>query len=210
MAVEGGIQRAWWTKPASWVRSVYDWVLGWADHKYGDFALFFLALVESSVFFVPPDVLLIALCVGRPRRSLHFAAICTVGSVVGGVIGYLIGYQLFELIGRPIMDFYGAHDAFARVGELYNQNLVAALGIAGFTPIPYKVFTIAAGAFNVPILPFIVISTVSRGARFLLVAGLIRIWGAKIRDFIDRYFNLLTIVLVAAIALGFILLKYVL
>ncbi len=193
-----------------WVRRVYDWVLGWADHKYGSVALFVLAVVESSFFFIPPDVLLIALCVGRPRRSFHFAAICTVGSVLGGIVGYLIGYQLFELIGRPILDLYGAQETFARVGELYRENLVASLGVAGFTPIPYKVFTIAAGAFKVAIVPFILISTVSRGARFFLVAGMIRIWGVKIRDFIDRYFNLLTIGLVVAVILGFVILKYVL
>lgn len=206
----GAIKTMWWERPGMWVRRVYDWVLGWADHKYGSVALFVLAVVESSFFFIPPDVLLIALCVGRPRRSFHFAAICTVGSVLGGIVGYLIGYQLFELIGRPILDLYGAQETFARVGELYRENLVASLGVAGFTPIPYKVFTIAAGAFKVAIVPFILISTVSRGARFFLVAGMIRIWGVKIRDFIDRYFNLLTIGLVVAVILGFVILKYVL
>ena len=206
----GAIKTMWWERPGMWVRGVYDWVLGWTDHKYGSVALFVLAVVESSFFFIPPDVLLIALCVGRPRRSFHFAAICTVGSVLGGIVGYLIGYQLFELIGRPILDLYGAQETFARVGELYRENLVASLGVAGFTPIPYKVFTIAAGAFKVAIVPFILISTVSRGARFFLVAGMIRIWGVKIRDFIDRYFNLLTIGLVVAVILGFVILKYVL
>ena len=206
----GAIKTMWWERPGMWERGVYDWVLGWADHKYGSVALFVLAVVESSFFFIPPDVLLIALCVGRPRRSFHFAAICTVGSVLGGIVGYLIGYQLFELIGRPILDLYGAQETFARVGELYRENLVASLGVAGFTPIPYKVFTIAAGAFKVAIVPFILISTVSRGARFFLVAGMIRIWGVKIRDFIDRYFNLLTIGLVVAVILGFVILKYVL
>ena len=204
------VRVGWWEKPAIWVRAVYDWVLGWADHRYGDAALFVLAVIESSFFFVPPDVLLIALCVGRPRKSLYFAGLCTAGSVLGGVFGYVIGYQLFELIGRPILDFYAAHEAFARVGALYKENLVASLGVAGFTPIPYKVFTIAAGAFQVPIIPFIVISTLSRGARFFLVAGMIRIWGVRIRDFIDRYFNLLTIALVVLFVLGFVVLKYVL
>lgn len=202
------VKSTWWGRPAVWVRSVYNWVLGWADHRYGSVALFLLAVVESSFFFVPPDVLLIALSVGRPKRSFHFAAICTIGSVLGGLIGYFIGYQLFELIGRPILDFYGAHEAFARVGGLYRQNLVAALGIAGFTPIPYKVFTIAAGAFSIPLIPFVVISTISRGARFFLVGGLIRIWGAEIRDFIDRYLNILTVVLVVAVIMGFLAITY--
>ncbi len=203
------IKTSWWGKPAEWVRASYDWVIGWAEHRFGAVALFALAFVESSFFFVPPDVLLIALCVGRPVRSLRFAAICTAGSVIGGAFGYLVGYELFELVGRRILDFYGAHDTFAHVGELYRRNLVASLGVAGFTPIPYKVFTIAAGAFHIPIVPFIVISTLSRGARFFLVAGLIRVWGVRIRDFIDRYFNLLTIGLVAALILGFVVLKYV-
>lgn len=190
------------------VRRLYDWVLAWAESPYGSLALFVLAFVEASFFLVPPDVLLIALCVGRPKRSLHFAAICTAGSVLGGTFGYLIGYQLFEFIGQPIIDFYNAGEAFQRVGDLYTANLVVALGTAGFTPIPYKVFTIAAGAFAVPFVPFVLISAVSRGARFFLVAGLIRIWGPQIRGFIDRYFNLLTVVFIVALVLGFIILRY--
>jgi membrane protein YqaA with SNARE-associated domain len=191
-----------------WIRRLYDWVLGWAESPYGSAALFVLAFVEASFFLVPPDVLLIALCVGQPKRSLYFAAICTAGSVLGGIFGYLIGYQLFELIGQPIIDFYNAGEAFQRVGDLYAANLVLALGTAGFTPIPYKVFTIAAGAFAVPFVLFVVVSAVSRGARFFLVSGLIRIWGPQIRDFIDRYFNVLTVVFVVALVLGFILLRY--
>ena len=196
------------TKRKGWIRRIYDWVLSWAESPYGALALFVLAFVEASFFLVPPDVLLIALCIGQSKRSLYFAAICTIGSVLGGMFGYLIGHQLFELIGKPIIDFYDAGEAFQRVGDLYAANLVVALGTAGFTPIPYKVFTIAAGAFAVPFVPFVVISAVSRGARFFLVSGLIRIWGPQIRGFIDRYFNLLTIVFVLALVLGFIVLKY--
>lgn len=192
-----------------WVRRAYDWVLGWADSPYGSTALFILAFVEASFFLIPPDVLLIALCVGRPRRSLFFAGLCTGGSVLGGIFGYMIGFQLFELIGQPIIEFYDAGEAFRRVGDLYAANLVVALGTAGFTPIPYKVFTIAAGAFAVPFMPFVLISAVSRGARFFLVAGLIRIWGPQIRGFIDRYFNLLTVAFVIVLVLGFVFLKYI-
>ncbi len=196
-------------KGRGWVRRLYDWVLSWAESPYGSTALFVLAFIEASFFIVPPDVLLIALCVGKPRRSLHFAAICTVGSVLGGSFGYLIGHQLYELIGRPIIEFYDAGEAFQRVGELYRDNLVLALGTAGFTPIPYKVFTIAAGAFAVPFVPFLVISAVSRAARFFLVAGLIRAFGPQIRDFIDRYFNLLSVLFVVLLVAGFFVLKYV-
>ncbi len=191
-----------------WIRRTYDWVLGWADSPYGSLALFILAFVEASFFLVPPDILLIALCVGQARRSLYFAGLCTAGSVLGGIFGYVIGFQLFEIAGRPIIEFYDAAEAFQRVGDLYRDNLVLALGTAGFTPIPYKVFTIAAGAFAVPFVPFVVISAASRGARFFLVAGLIRLFGPQIRSFIDRYFNLLTIVFVVALVAGFLLLKY--
>lgn len=192
-----------------WIRRTYDWVLGWAESPYGGVALFVLAFVEASFFLVPPDVLLIALCVGRPRRSLYFATLSTLGSVLGGISGYLIGYQLYELIGHPIIEFYGASDAFRRVGDLYRENLVLALGTAGFTPIPYKVFTIAAGAFAVPFAPFVLISAASRGARFFLVAGLIRLWGPQIRGFIERYFNLLSVLVLVLLVLGFVVLKYV-
>lgn len=197
-------------RPIQWVRRVYDWVLGWADSPYGPIALFVLAVAEASFFLIPPDVLLIALSIGRPRRSLPFAALCTLGSVTGGLLGYLLGFQLFAHVGRPILQFYGMMDAFQHVGMLYRENLVLALGTAGFTPIPYKVFTIAAGAFEVPILAFVAISAVSRGARFFLVAGLIRLWGPEIRTFIDRYFNLLTILLVLLLVVGFLAIRHLL
>jgi membrane protein YqaA with SNARE-associated domain len=195
-------------KRRSWVRRLYDWVLSWAESPYGALALFVLAFVEASFFIIPPDVLLIALCVGQSRRAFYFAAVCTVGSVAGGVFGYVIGLQLYEVIGLPIIEFYDAQEAFQKVGDLYRANLVMALGTAGFTPIPYKVFTIAAGAFAVPFVPFVLISAVSRGARFFLVSGLIRLFGPQIKSFIDRYFNLLTIIFVIALVAGFVLLKY--
>jgi membrane protein YqaA with SNARE-associated domain len=192
------------------VRRLYDWTIGWADRPGGTWALFVLAFAESSFFPIPPDVLLMALCIGRPRRSLWFAAVCTVGSVLGGIAGYYIGFALFEQIGRPVLEAYGVMDKFAWVGQQYRENLVLALGTAGFTPVPYKVFTIAGGAFQVPFLPFVVVSIVSRGARFFLVAGLIRVFGPAIKSFIDRYFNILTIAFVVLLVLGFLIVKLVL
>lgn len=170
-------------------------------------ALFVLAFAESSFFPIPPDVLLMALAMGRPRSALRFAAIATMGSVLGGIAGYFIGLFLFEQVGHPILEFYGATGTFDHVGELYRQNLVVALGTAGFTPVPYKVFTIAGGAFAVPLLAFVTISIVSRGARFFLVAALIRLFGPPIKSFIDRYFNLLSIVFVVLLVGGFALVK---
>lgn len=191
------------------VRRLYDWTIGWADRPGGTWALFALAVAESSFFPIPPDVLLIALAIGRPKRAMWFATVCTIGSVIGGIIGYYIGYALFEQIGRPVLEFYGATQTFDQVGQLYRENLVLALGTAGFTPIPYKVFTIAGGAFAVPLAAFVVISLVSRAMRFFLVAGLIYAIGPRVKTFIDRYFNLLTILFVVVLALGFYVVKYV-
>jgi membrane protein YqaA with SNARE-associated domain len=189
------------------IRRLYDWVLGWADRPGGPVALFGIAVAESSFFPIPPDVLLMALSLGRPRRALWFASICTAGSVIGGVIGYYIGLFLFEQVGRHILEWYGLMGQFEKVGELYKENLVLALGTAGLTPIPYKVFTIAGGAFSVPLLPFIVISIVSRGLRFYGVAGLIFWFGPQVKSFIDRYFNLLTIVFVVLLVGGFVVVR---
>ncbi|HEU4629223.1 MAG TPA: YqaA family protein [Gemmatimonadaceae bacterium] len=189
------------------VRRLYDWTLSWADRPGGTWALFGLAFAESSFFPIPPDVLLMALCMGRPRRSFWFALVTTVGSVLGGIAGYFIGHSLFEQVGRPILEWYGATAAFDRVGDLYRANLVVALGTAGFTPVPYKVFTIAGGAFAVPLLPFVLISIVSRGARFVLVGTLIYYFGPPVKSFIDRYFNLLSVLFVVLLVGGFALVK---
>ena len=189
------------------LRRLYHWVLGWADRPGGPWALGAIATAESFIFPIPPDVLLIPLCIGNPRRAFRFAAICTAGSVVGGMMGYGIGYALFEAIGGPILDLYNGREAFASLGQSFEDNLVVALGSAGFTPIPYKVFTIAAGSFGVSFGAFVAISAVSRAARFFLVAGLIRVYGEKIEGFIEKYFNILTIVFAVAIIAGFLVIR---
>ncbi|HUF28841.1 MAG TPA: YqaA family protein [Gemmatimonadaceae bacterium] len=185
------------------LRRLYEWVLSWADRPSGPAALFTLSFTESFFFPIPPDPLLMALALGRPSRALWFAAITTVASVLGGLGGYLIGLLLFEQVGRPVIEFYGAMEKFEHVGTLYRENLILALGTAGLTPIPYKVFTIAAGAFAIPVLPFVLISAASRGLRFFAVAALIYRFGQPVKTFIDRYFNLLTIVFVILLVGGF-------
>jgi membrane protein YqaA with SNARE-associated domain len=187
------------------VRRLYSWVLSWADRPGGTWALFGISFAEASFFPIPPDILLIPLALGRPRRSLWFALVCTIGSVMGAVAGYLIGSFLFSSIGQPILDLYGASDQYQELGRLFNENLWLTLGTAGFTPIPFKVFTIAAGAFDVLFVPFVLVSAVSRGARFFLVAGLLRLFGEPIRRFIEKYFNLLSILFVVLLVGGFFL-----
>jgi len=188
-------------------KKLYDWVLSWADTPYGSWALFILAFSESSFFPIPPDVLLIALAVGKPEKSLKFALICSVGSVLGGILGYMIGWQFMAILGEKIVAFYGLTEKVAYIGSLYHQYDAWAVGIAGFTPIPYKVFTITAGAFKINFPIFLLASAASRSLRFFLVGGLIYKFGPRIQAFIDKYFNLLAVVFTILLVGGFILIK---
>lgn len=191
------------------LRRLYDWVLSLAESRYGTWALFGIAVAESSFFPVPPDVLLIALAVGAPRKSLRFAGVCTVGSVIGAAIGYLVGWEFYELIGRKIIAFYSAEESYAAVKVLYQEWDAVAVMVAGLTPIPYKVFTIAAGAFQINFATFMLASIISRGARFFLIGALIWWLGPGIKDFIDRYFNWLVILFAILLVGGFVAVKYV-
>ena len=190
------------------LKRLYDWVIHWADTPYGTWALFILAFAESSFFPIPPDVLLIALAVAAPTKSFRYALICSVGSVIGGCFGYFIGWQFMHSVGDKIVAFYGLGEKMTYITELYQRYDAWAVGIAGFTPIPYKVFTITAGAFKINFPVFLVASLVSRSARFFLIGTLFYFFGAEIRAFIDRYFNLLAITFTILLIAGFILLKY--
>ncbi|MDP6778461.1 MAG: YqaA family protein [Candidatus Latescibacteria bacterium] len=191
------------------LKRLYDWVMGWADSPYGTPALFLLALAESSFFPIPPDILLMALAIAKPRRALFYAGVCTGGSVLGGMIGYLIGLEFYELMGRHIIEFYGVSDEFDYVGSQYQANAFVAVAIAGFTPIPYKVFTIAAGVFRIPLVTLVAASLVGRSGRFFLVGVLIRIFGPTIKRTIDRYLNILSILFVVFLVGGFVVVKLV-
>jgi len=194
----------------SWIRKMYQWVEGFSTKPGALWALFIIAFMESSFFPVPPDVLLIALAVAMPKRSMKFALICTVGSVLGGLFGYFIGYELMDMVGRPIIDFYNAQEYWLKVEEAYRGPVgVWFLVAAAFTPIPYKVATIAAGATLMPLLPFFIASALGRAARFFLVAGLIWRFGPSIKTFIDKYFDKLSIAFVVLLVLGFVAVKWV-
>jgi membrane protein YqaA with SNARE-associated domain len=192
------------------IRRLYDWVLSWAETPYGSWALFLLAFSESSFFPIPPDVLLIALAVAIPNKSFKYALICSFGSVLGGCFGYLIGWKFMALIGNRIVELYGLTPQVETIEILYNKYDAWAVGIAGFTPIPYKVFTISAGVFQINFLVFVIASLVSRSARFFLVGGLIYTFGPQIQRFIDNYFNLLATTFTVLLVVGFIIIKYLL
>lgn len=192
------------------LKRLYYWVLSWAESPWGTWALFFIAIAESSFFPIPPDILLIALGISVPKKSFKYALVCSIGSVLGGMIGYLIGYSFYETIGLYLINLYSAHEYFNSVANLYQQNAFLAVAIAGFTPIPYKVFTIAGGFCRIDLLTFIIASILSRSARFFIVATIVRFGGESARKFIDRYFNLLTIIFVILLVLGFLAIKYLL
>jgi len=201
----------------SWLRRLYDWVLHWADSPYGPAALFVLAFAESMFFPVPPDVLLIALCLGNRKKALYFALICSVASILGGIGGYGIGHFLWLTEGgfTGVAHFFFDHvpgfdqELYFEMARRFEEWGFEIIFAAGFTPIPYKVFTISAGAFDVSFPLFLVGSVISRTARFFIVAGLIWKFGAPIQTFIDKYFNWLAIGFTLLLIGGFVLLKYV-
>jgi membrane protein YqaA with SNARE-associated domain len=181
---------------------LYQWVLSWADSPYGIWALFVISFLESSVFPIPPDVLLIALTLGEPQLGMGYATVTTVGSVTGGMLGYLIGY----LGGRPLL-LRWMGEKVIRIHYLFERYEVWAIAIAGFTPIPYKLFTISAGAFYINFPKFVLVSALSRGARFFLVASILQAFGPAMNQFIEDYFNLLTILFLLLLVGGFYLVK---
>ena len=190
------------------LKGLYDWVLQWAERPGGAWALFFLAFCESSFFPIPPDVLLIALAVGSPRKSFKFALVCGAGSLLGGCVGYFLGWQFMGAVGDKIISFYGLTERVEYIASLYRHYDAWAVSIAGFTPIPYKLFTITAGAFQVNFPVFVLASACSRTLRFFMVGGLIFLFGPRIKAFIDRYFNLLSILFTLLLVAGFVAVKY--
>jgi len=190
------------------VRRLYDWTLHWADTKYGTPALFLLAFAESSFFPVPPDVLLIALTLGRQQRAWWFATVCSIGSVLGGMAGYAIGALAWHILEPVFIPYVFSRAIFEKVVEWYNAEAFLYVFIAAFTPIPYKVFTVAAGACHVPFWILVVASVVGRSARFFLVAGLLYFFGAPMRGFVEKYFDRLMWVFLGLLILGFVAVKY--
>ena len=197
-------------KRKGWVRRLYDWVLHWAETPSGPSALAVLSAAEASFFPIPPDPLLMALCLGAIRRSLRFAAIATVASVVGGIGGYLIGAGAWQSLGGFFLDYVPGvtPESFQGIQEFYDRYDFWAVFLAGLTPIPYKVFTLSAGVFSINFPVFVMASVLSRGLRFFAEAGLILWKGPSISHFSDRYFSLLTWLFGILLILGFLVVKF--
>lgn len=194
--------------PRRWLRRLYDWTLGWSETPQALSALFLIAVVESSVFPIPPDVLLIAIVAARPETWLLSAGLCTAGSVIGAAIGYAIGGTFMATVGQPIVDFYGAQAHWDEVVRLYQGEWgIWFLAAAAFTPIPFKVATIAAGATAMPFWPFVLVCIVGRAGRFFLVAAILRVFGAPVRRTLEKHFDLAALIFLVLLVGGFVALR---
>lgn len=193
-------------------KKLYDWMLHWADTPYGPFALFLLALAESSFFPIPVDPLLIALCLGAIKKSWRFAFYTSFASVVGGIIGYWIGFGIWEGVDSFFFKYVPgfSESLFNGVMANFNEYGFWYVFAAGFTPIPYKVFTIASGVFKLNFFLFVIASTISRSLRFFIIAALFRKFGPEIKIFIDKYFNFLAILFFILLLGGFLVIKFIL
>ena len=189
------------------LQRMYMRTLALAASRRAPWWLAAIAFAESSFFPIPPDALLIPMALARPERAWRFAAICTVASVTGGALGYLIGYAVFDQLARPVIDFYGYGARFAAFQQLYGQYGLWVILIKGLTPIPYKIVTIASGAARFDFGLFMAASVATRGARFFLVAALLRWFGNPVREFIERRLTLVTSLLAAGIIGGFLVLR---
>lgn len=200
---------AWW----HWHRHLYNWVVHFAQTKHGPAALFCLSFAESSFFPVPPDVLLAPLTLGAPKKWFRFACACSVASVLGGILGYCIGLFLWNMIGQWVfahMAWAGLTEAnFAKFQNWYKYYDFWIVFTCGFTPLPYKVCTISAGVAKIYFAGFLIASTLSRSARFFLLAGLVGWKGDKIRPVIEKYFNWFSLAFVALLIAGFAVIKFI-
>lgn len=190
------------------LRRLYDWVMGFAGHRHALWVLAIVSFAESSVFPIPPDVLMIPMILARPSRAWLIAGVCLVSSVLGGLLGYAIGYFAFEEIGRPIFEALGKVERIEQFNERFNDFGFWPVLIAGLTPFPYKVITIMSGWTGLPLGTFIIASIIARGLRFFIVAALLWKFGTPIKDFIERRLGLMFILFCLLLVGGFYVLKF--
>ncbi len=191
------------------IRRLYNWTLALADSPYALWALAFVAFLESSVFPIPPDIIMIPMILARPSRAFLIAAVALVASVTGALLGYYIGASLFDVVGKPMLEFYGKTDAAEQFNQRFQDWGAWAVLIAGVTPFPFKVITIMSGWTGLNLGVFIISSIIARGLRFFIVAALLWKFGAPIRDFIERRLGLMFTLFVVLLLGGFYLVKYI-
>jgi len=190
------------------LKRLYEWTLEKAGHRHAERWLGAISFAESSFFPIPPDIMLIPMCLAKPERAFRYALICTIASVVGALLGYAIGYFLFETVGQAILDFYGLGGRFESFAAQFNEQGWIIVLLAGFTPLPFKVITIAAGATAMPLYVLIAAAVIARSARFFLVAALLWKFGEPVKRIIDRHFGLITTAVAIVGVGGFIAIRY--
>lgn len=192
------------------MKKLLDWVWELSATRGAVLVLFLVAVSESIFFPLPPDLMLIPMCLARRDRWYYYAGVCLVGSVIGGVVGYFVGYYFMDAVGLPLIELYGMMDKYAQIQVWYETWNAWVVAVAGFTPLPYKLCTLTAGAFQVNFLVFLIASTLSRGIRFFVVAGLLYLFGEKIRYFMEKRFELFALVTGLGVLAGFLAIKYLL
>lgn len=190
------------------LKRLYDWTMSLAESPHALWALALVSFAESSVFPIPPDILMIPMIIALPHRAFLIAGIALISSVLGGAFGYVIGWGLYETVGLPVLEFYGKTDQFEAFSTTYNNYGAWAVLIAGVTPFPYKVITILSGSTGLNFGVFMVASVIARGLRFFVVAALLWKFGAPIRDFIEKRLGLMFTLFVILLGGGFYALKY--
>ena len=191
------------------IKAAYNWTIKLSATRYALWALAIVAFAESSFFPIPPDILLIPLIIAKPKNAYLIAFIAMVSSVFGGGLGYYIGLKLYETVGIIIINFYHAQQLFLDFQTQFNKYGAAAVLFAGVTPFPYKIITISSGIAGMPIYQFFIFSIIARGARFFIIAILLRLYGEPIRNFIERHLNLLFIAFMVLLVFGFLLIKVI-
>ena len=190
------------------LRKIYDYILNKSNHPKASWFLALISFSESSFFPIPPDVILIPMIIANKMKAWWYAFVCTTSSVLGGILGYCIGSLFYTTIGIIIINYYSLQDHFVIFENLYKQYGIWIVLGAGFTPFPYKFITIASGVFHLNFLLFILVSIIGRGLRFYIVATLLKVFGSIIKEYIDRYFNLLSILFFILLVGSFIFIKY--
>ena len=190
------------------LKRLYDWLIRLASGPHAMLALAAVSFAESSFFPLPPDILLIPMALAQPRRAWWIATVCTLASVAGGFLGYAIGYYLFDAIGRPVLEFYGAMGRYEALKQAFDDYGAWIIIIKGMTPIPYKLVTIASGVAHFDLATFAIASLISRSLRFYLLAALLWAFGDTIRDFIERRLMLVTSTFIVVLVGGFVILRY--
>ena len=190
------------------IRKIYDWTLRLSAHRHATAALAGVSFIESSIFPIPPDVVLIPMCIAKREKAFFYAAVCTVASVLGGLAGYAIGYFLYETIGKQIIEFYAAGKSFADMQAKYDQYGGWIIFAKGLTPFPFKILTILSGVMKMNLGIFVASSVACRSLRFFLVAALLWKFDAPIQVFIEKYLGWVTLAFLALLIGGFVAIKY--